>query len=150
MLWQAVVQIHYSIRVWFDSLSDKVAWSTPNSPETPSLPLLLSSLLTLHRILVVEPIVIIITRAEARTTPSTTSIVPIHNASAVTANPTVGTVAVPIACPVSGAWTRAKDASSSAALEAAAAVIVGITLTPLLTGLDGTMEWLHSDRLRRS
>lgn len=61
-----------------------------------------------------------------------TSFVPVANTSSVAADTTVGAVAVPVTRPVSRAWTRPKNASRSAALEAAAAVTVGLALAPLL------------------
>ena len=90
----------------------------------------------------VKLIVVVVIRAPAPL--PATSVVPIANTSSVAADTTVGAVAVPVTRPVSRAWTRPKDASRGTALEAAAAVTVGLALTPLLTRLDDTPEGFNS------
>lgn len=101
---------------------------------TPALP-------ALHINLVVKLIVVI---ARAPAPLPATSVVPVANTSSVAADTTIGTVAVPVTRPVPRAWTRPKDASRGTALEAAAAVTVGLALTPLLTRLDDTAEGFNS------
>lgn len=81
----------------------------------------------------VKFIVIIVTGAPTRASLSAASVVPVANTSSVAADTTIGAVAVPVTRPVSRAWTRPKDASRGTALEAAAAVTVGLALTPFLT-----------------
>lgn len=88
------------------------------------------SIHALHMILVV---ITIIAWAPTATSLSTTPIVPIGNTSSVSADTTVGAVAVSVARPVPRAWTGPEDASSSTALEAAAAVTVRFALAPCLT-----------------
>lgn len=100
-----------------------------------------------HKSLVIKLIVIIVSWAEAGTSLSATSIIPVDNTSSVATNTAIGTVAVPIARSITRARTATKDAPSSTALEATAAVTVGIALTPLLTSFDGSAEGLHSNRL---